>query len=131
MVQIHAVTLDCVGDAADKHHGTVRFQVFDDSNMGQGIVQLAVSIEIPRVIEKHEVAWTDVGPSMKSAMLSYVVVDEPDAVSFRIMNSSTVQIDAVLQEDCTGQPCTVVSDTFSLACNGPRSDQPGCRLHYG
>ncbi len=131
LVQIHVIALDGVGDAADEDHSAVWIQLFDDSHMGQGIVQLAVSVEIPRVIEKHEIAWTDVRSSMKGAMLPHVVVDEPDAVSLRIIESSTIEIDAVLQEDGTGHPCTVIGDTFALACNSPCSDQPGCRLNDG
>jgi hypothetical protein len=131
LVQIHVVALDGVGDAADEDHSAVRFQPFDDSHMGQGIVQFSVSVEIPRVIEKHEIAWADGRSSMKGAMLSHVVVDEPDAVSLRIIERSTIEINAVLQEDGTSHPCTIIGDTFALACNSPRSDQSGCRLNDG
>ena len=81
LVQVHAVALDSVGDAADEDHGAIRFQPFDDSHMGQGIVQLAVSVEIPCIIKKHEIAGVDVRLSMKRAMPAHVVVDESDAVS--------------------------------------------------
>lgn len=131
LVQIQAIALDCVGDATDEDHGAVRFHPFDDSHMRQRIVHLAVSVEIPRVIEKHEIAWTDVRSSMKDAMLPHVVVDEPDAVSLRIIKISTIQIDAVLKEDGSGDSCTVIGDTFALACNRPCSDQPGCGLNNG
>ena len=131
LLQIHAVALDCVGHAADEDHCAVRFQPFDHPNMGQGIVQLTISVEIPRVIEKHEIAWTNVRSSMKYAMLPHVVVDEPDAISLRIIECSTVQIDAVRQKDGTGHSCTVVGDTFAPAGNRPRSDKPGCGFNDG
>ena len=115
LVQVHTVTLDRVGDAADEDHGAVRFQSFNDSHMGQGIVQPAISVEIPRVIEKHEIAGTDIRPLMESAVPAHVVVDEPDAVPLRIIERPTIQIDAVFQEDSTGDPRTVVGDTFTLA----------------
>ena len=81
--------------------------------MGQRIVQLAVSVEIPGVIEKYEIARTDVRSSMKGAMLPHMVVDEPDAILFLIIECSPIQINAVLQEDGTGDPCTIISDTFA------------------
>ena len=115
LVQVHTVALDGVGDAADEDHGAIRFQAFDDPNMGQGIVQPAISVEIPRVIEKHEIAGTDIRPLMESAVPAHVVVDEPDAVPLRIIEHPTIQIDAVFQEDGTSDPRTVVGDTFTLA----------------
>ena len=122
LVQIHAVALDGVGDAADEDHCAVWFQPFDHSNMGQGIVHFAVSVEIPRVTEKYEIAGVGVRSLMKGAMLAHMVLDEPDAISFRIIERSPIQINAVLQEDGTSDPCTVISNTFALPCNRPRSD---------
>ena len=131
LVQIHVVSLDGIGDAADEDHGAVRFQSFDDSHMGQRIVQLTISVEIPCVIEKYKIARTDVRSLLKDAMLTHMVVDEPDAIPFRIIERSPIQINAMLQEDGTGDPCTVISDTFALSCNHPGSDQSGCGFNDG
>ena len=114
-VQVHTVALNGVGNATDEDHRTIWFQPLDDSHMGQGIVQLAVSIEIPCIVEKHEVTGVDVCSPMKGAMLTHMVMDKPDAVPFRIIERSTIQIDPVLQEDGTGDPRTVVRDPFPLA----------------
>ena len=115
LVQVHVVALDGVGDAADEDHGAVWFQSLDDPHMRERVVQLAVSIEIPRIIEKHEIAWADVRPSKKRAVLTHMVVDEPDAVSLRISQCATIQIDPVFEEDGTCHPCTVVGDPLALA----------------
>ena len=131
LVQVHAVALDGVGDAADEDHGAIWFQPLDDSHMGQRIVQRAISVEIPCIIEKHEIAWVDSRLSMKGTMVTHMVVNESDAVPFRIIERSTIQIDPVLQEDGTCHPRTVVGDPLALACNGPRSDEPCRRLDDG
>lgn len=123
LLQVHAVALDCAGDAADEDHGAIRFQPLDDAHMGQGIVHLAVSVEIPRVIEKYEITGTDVRLSMKDAMLTHMVVDKSDTIPFWITESSIIQIDTMFQEDGPGNPGTVIGDTFTLACNSPRADQ--------
>lgn len=54
--QIHAVALDGFRDAADKYHRAVRFDPFHHADVGQRIVQLAVAVEVPSIVEEDQIA---------------------------------------------------------------------------
>ena len=90
VAQIHSVPRDGVGNSTDEDDGAVRVQVFDDADMGERIVHLAVSIEIPRVIEEYEIARADIGSLMENTMLTHMIVNEPDAIPLQSIELSPI-----------------------------------------
>ena len=115
--EIHVVAFDGAGYATDEDHGAIRLLPFDDPDMRQRVVHLAIPVEVPRVVEKHEVGWVDNWSLMKRTLFSYVRMDEPDAIGFRIVRATVVQIDAVFEEDGSGDTGAVVGDVPALALN--------------
>lgn len=84
MPEVHAVPLDGVGDAADEDHCAVRFDSFDDADVGERVIPFSISVEVPGVVKKHQVAGLGCRPLVKQALSAYMVVNEPDAVGIGI-----------------------------------------------
>lgn len=131
LLQVHSIALNGTRNAADEDYGPVRLHFLNDADMGQGIIGLSVTIEIPGVIKEDEVAWHDIRSPMQNAMLIHMVVDESDPVGIPLSVRCPVEIDAVFQIDGTGHSGTVVGDSLTLTRDGPCSDQPCCGLNDG
>lgn len=116
--QVHAVPLDRVGDAADKHDGPVRFLPFDNSHMGERIVDDAIAVVVPRVIEEDQISRLHSGPLMKRSVLADMVVNEPYTVRLRIMPLAVVEIDAVCEKNRPGHARAVVGNSPPVDLNG-------------
>jgi hypothetical protein len=129
--QIHAVTRDRAGDAADEDDRPVRFLSFHDSNMGEGIVDEPVAIVVPGIIEKDEITRSYGRSIMKFAMLADVLMDQPDSIGIGIGRPAFVQINAVLEKNRTGHARAVVGDPSPVAHNRLRSDKFGSGADYG
>jgi len=82
--QIHMVSLDRAGYAADKDDGPVRVLPLHDADVGQGVVDDTVSVVIPGIVEKDQVAGAHRRSLVKLAMPTDVMVNQPDAVRLRI-----------------------------------------------
>ena len=115
--EVHAITRNRIGHAADEDYCTVRFDLFDHTDVGKGIVQFAVAVEVPRVVEKYEVAGTDHRPLMERAMLTHVGINEADAVRVGVAFVAGIKIDAVFEEDSSRDTGAVVGNAPALALN--------------
>lgn len=80
MRHIHPVSLDGAGHPADEHNGAVVLHLFHDTYMGQGIVDQAIPIEVPGIVEEHQVAGQHDRAAVESAVFSDVVVNEAHAI---------------------------------------------------
>lgn len=131
LLQVHSIAFNSTRNAADEDHGSIRLHFLYDADMGEGIVCLPVAIEIPGVIKKHKVAWSDLRSAMQGPISAYMVINESNAVGIHIMSVCAVEIDTMFKEDGMGDSGTVVGDASSLASNCPRSDQSRCGLNDG
>ncbi len=123
--EVHAVALDCAGHAADKEDGAIGFLPFDDPDVRQRIVDLAVPVRVPGVVEEDEIAWIDDRPSMEGAVLAHMGIDEPDSIGVGIARAAVVEIDAVFQEDGAGDSGAVGGDRAAVYFKGAGSDELG------
>lgn len=131
LLQVHSIALNGTCNTANEDHGPIRLHVLNDADMGQGIIGLSVTIEIPGVIKKHKVAWSDIRSAMEEAMSMDMVVDEPDTVGVHIPAGCSVEIDAVFKVDGTGNSGTIVGNSFAMTRDRPYSDQPCCGPNDG
>ena len=129
--EIHAVPLNRPGHTADKNNGAVQVLALDDADMGEGIIDQAVAVVIPCVIEEYQISRTHDGPLVDFAMAPDVMVDKPHTIGFGIRGTALVEIDTVREKDGACHAGAVVGDPFAVDLNGGRSDQLGCRLHDG
>ena len=129
--EIHVVAFDGAGYATDEDHGAIRLLPFDDPDMRQRVVHLAIPVEVPRVVEKHEIAWVGDWSLVERPSLLYVLMDEADAIGFRIVRVIVVQIDAVFEEDGSGDTGAVVGDVPALALNRVGADELRCGADDG
>lgn len=106
--EIHAITFHCFSDSTDEYHCSVCLDALHDADVGQGIVDSPIPVEIPRIVEKDEIARLHDGALMNPAVLSHMGVDEPDAVGLAITGVALIQIDAMRQVDGPGYPRAVV-----------------------
>lgn len=118
LVQIHAVTCDGSGYSADEGDRPVLFDLLDNADMCQRIIQQTIPIEIPGVIKEHQITWAYVRTLMESAMLTHMVVDEADAVRIHIGVVTSVEINSVFQKDGSCHSRTVIVDTPTLDGDG-------------
>ena|SRR5689334_1160226 len=82
--KVHPVTLNRPGNTAYKYHRAVLFLPFHDPNVGQGVIDDPISVVIPSIVEEDKIPRTNNRTLVKFAMLSDVMVDQPDAVGVRI-----------------------------------------------
>ena len=115
--EIHVVAVDGAGHATDEDYGAIRLLPFDNPDVRQRVVHLAIPIEVPRVVKKHEVAGMDNRSLVELALLPYVRMNEAYAIRFGIPCAAVVQIDAVFEEDGSGDTGAVVGDASAVALN--------------
>lgn len=127
--EVHAVPLDGVGDAADEHHRAVRFDPFDDADVGERVIPFSISVKVPGVVKKHQVSGLGCRPLVNDAVPAHMVINEPDAVGIGIAGVGVIEIDAVLQEDRACDAGTVVGDLSAVARDRRRAHECGRRLH--
>lgn len=123
--QIHAVAFDSFRDAADKHHGAVRFDPFDYADVGQRIIQSAVAIEVPGVVEEDEIAGLDHRSLVEPSVLAHVVVNQSNAVRSLIRRVAVVQIDAMFEVDGTSDTGAVIGHAFPVALDQSGTEELG------
>jgi hypothetical protein len=122
--QIHPIPFDCVGHAADEDNGTIRFYSFHNTDVCERIVVPAVSIGIPRIVKKHQVAGMHQRPPVNTTPLEHVVVDKPDAVRFPAVISAFIEVDPMRQINCTGDAGTIIRDAPAIAFAAVRTRAP-------
>ena len=116
-VEIHVVAFDGAGHATDEDYGTVRFLPLHNSNVCQRVVDLAISIVVPCVVEEDEVAGMRDRSLVECALFFYVRMDDPDTIRIGIARFTVIQIDPVFEEDGSGDARAVVSDASTVALN--------------
>lgn len=94
--EVHAISLDGGGHTADENHGAIGIDSFDDPDMCEGIVQLAVSIKVPGVVEKHQISGMGDGALVEPAVLPQMGMDQPHAVCVGVPGVAVVQVNAML-----------------------------------
>src|SRR4051794_31728249 len=99
--------------------------------MGERVIQDAVAVKVPRVVEKHEVPGLDHRSLVERAMLSKMRIDETNAVRSRIRTSGFIEIDAMLQIDCPGDAGAIVGDAAALTLDCLRTHKPLCASNDG
>ena len=113
--EIHSIAFDGAGYAADEDYGAIRFLPLDDPDVRQRVVDLAVSIVVPGVVEEDEVAGMRDRSLVECAVFFYMRMDDPDAVRVGIAGLTVVQINAVLEVDGPGDAGAVIGDTSPVA----------------
>lgn len=129
--EIHMVPFDGAGHATDEDHRAVRFLPFHDSDVRQGVVHLAISVEVPGVVEKYEVAWMDHRSLVECTLLPYVCMDDSNAVGVRVAGSALIEIDSVFEINGASHSGTVVGDAAAVHIDGAGSDELGCGVDDG
>ena len=129
--EIHMVPFDGAGYAADEDDGAVLVLPFDDTDMREGVIDLTVSVEVPGVVEKYEVAWMDCGALMERALLAYVGMDDPDPVGVTGAGSALIEIDSVLEINGASDSGAVVSDAAAIHVDGAGADELRCGADDG
>lgn len=129
--EIHMVPFNGAGHATDEDDGAVRFLPLDDPDVRQRVVHLAITVEVPGVVEKHEVAWMDHGSLVERALLPYVRMDDPDPVSVRVAGFALIEIDPVLEINGASDAGAVVGDAAAVHVDGAGSDELGCSADDG
>ena len=82
--EIHVVAFDGAGHATDEDHGAIRLLPFDDPDVRQRVVYLAVPIVVPCIVEEDEITGVGDRSPMEPALLSDVCMNDPDAVGMRV-----------------------------------------------
>ena len=121
--EIHMVPFNGAGDAADEDDGAVLVLPLDDSDVRQRVVHLAVSVEVPGVVEKYEVAWMDCGALVERALLAYVGMDDPDPVGVTGAGSALIEIDSVFEINGASDSGAVVGDAAAIHVDGTGADE--------
>ena len=138
--EIHAVAFDGTGHATDEDHRAIRFLPLDDSDVHQRVVDLAISVVVPCVVEEDEVAGTGDRPLVECALLRYVRMDDLNTIRIGIARFTVIQINAVFEEDGSGDAGAVVGDASTVALNRfgayefgrcPSDGAPAWRALYG
>ncbi len=123
MGHVHAISFNRARHSADEHNGAVRLHCLDDAHMGQGIVETAISIEIPRIVKKYEIAgaydWTTVELSMGANM----IVDEAYAVGCAVYRASLIEIDSMGEVNGSSYAGAIVSNAASIALDRACADE--------
>lgn len=131
MGHVHAISFNRARHSADEHNGAVRLHCLDDAHMGQGIVETAISIEIPRIVKKYEIAgaydWTTVELSMGANM----IVDEAYAVGCAVYRASLIEIDSMGEVNGSSYAGAIVSNAASIALDRACADEVDRRANDG
>jgi hypothetical protein len=127
--EIHVIAFDGAGYATDEDHRAIRLLSLDDSDVRQRVVYLAISIEVPCVVEEDEVAGVGGWSLVERALLPYVGMDEADAICFRIARAAAIQIDPMFEKHCTGYARAVIGDAPAVALNRFGAYECGRCLH--
>lgn len=93
--EIHVVSLDGGGHAADENDGPIGIDSFDDPDMSEGIVQFSISIKIPGVVKEHQISGMGDRALVEPAVLLQMGMDQSHAVRIGVPGVPVVQVDAV------------------------------------
>jgi hypothetical protein len=74
------------------------------------VVVPTISIRIPCIVKKHQIAGMDDRPSVNPTLRQHMVVDEPDPIRFPTVIGSFVKVDPMGQIDRAGDTCAVIGD---------------------
>lgn len=99
--------------------------------MRERVVRSSIAVGVPGIVEKHQIARAGSGPLMEPAVLSDVVVDQPDTVGLLVGRPTLVEVDPVLEKDGPRDTGAIVSDASAVHFDGVRSDQPRGAPHDG
>ena len=78
---IHSKPLNPSRHPAHEHDGTIALDLLYDAHMRQRVVDEAISVEVPGIVEEHQIAGMDRWAIMNPPVLHDVPVDAPDAVA--------------------------------------------------
>ncbi len=123
--EVHAITRNRIGHAADEDYCTVRFDLFDHTDVGKGIVQFAVAVEVPRVVEKHEITGLDGRLSVEPPVSTHMLIDQPHPIRAGISRTALVEVDAVSKEDGSRHPGTVIANSLPVDGDCLGTDEVG------
>lgn len=127
--EVHMVAFDGVSHATDEDDCAIRFLPLNDPDVRQRVVQLAISVVVPCIIEENQIARVGVRSPVESALLPDVCMNDPDAIGVRGDGLSVIEIDPVFEEHCTGHPCAIIGDTLAVAVNRCGTHEPGRCLY--
>ena len=122
--QVHAVPFNCASHPADERDSPIGVLALHDADMGQPVVHPTVPVGVPGIVEKNEVTRTSGRPMVKSAMFPNVVVDQADAVGLLIGGPAVVEVDAMFQEDGSGDAGTIVGHSVTVDFYGTGTNEP-------
>jgi hypothetical protein len=128
LAEIHVVALDGVSHATDEDHGAIRLLPFHDPDVRQRVVNLAISVVVPCIIEEKQIAGVSVRSPVEPALLPDVCMNDPDAVGVRGDGLSVIEIDPVFEKHRTGHPCAIIGDVPAVAFNRGGAYELGCCL---
>ena len=127
MRHIHPIAFDGAGHPADEDDRTILLDLLHDADMGQGIVDQPISVEVPGIIEEHQVSGLYHWPAMESTVFPNVVVNEPHAVGPPVCRALCVEIDTVGEINGACHAGAVVTDATALTFDRRGADQvDGC-----
>ena len=129
--KIHMVTFDGAGHATDEDNGAIRLLPFHDSDVRQHVVHFTIPVVVPRVVEEDEIAWVGEGTLVERALLAYVCMDQTDTIGVGIVRTTAIEIDAVFEENRTGDSGTIIGDTAAVHVDGAGSNKLSCGTDDG
>ena len=125
MPEIHPVPLNAAGNTADEDDGSITAGSLHDADVGQGVVQFPVFIEVPCVVKEDEIAWMGGPVSVERAVSVHMIVNQTNTVRGGIIRTAFVEVDPMLQEDGSHHTGAVVANPPSGAGDRRCSDENG------
>src|SRR5215210_6018024 len=115
--QIHPIAFDRVRDATDEDDCAVPLDALHHAEMSERVIQDAVAVKVPGVVEKYEVSGANDRPLVERSMLPKMRIDQTNAVRSRIPVCAVIEIDAVLQENRSRHAGAIVCDASAPTLN--------------
>ena len=127
--EIHTITCNGAGYATDENHGTIRLLPFDDADVRERIVHLAVPIVVPGIVEEDEIARVNNRSLVERALLPYVLMDDPYTVGVRIARFAVIEVDPMFEIHRPGHSGAIIGDASAVDLNRFGTHEFGCCLH--
>lgn len=127
--EIHTITCNGAGYATDENHGTIRLLPFDDADVRERIVHLAIPVVVPGIVEKDEIARVNNRSLVERALLPYVLMDDPDTVGVRIARFAVIEVDPMFEIHRPGHSGAIIGDASAVDLNRFGTHEFGCCPH--
>ena len=112
--EIHTIPCNGAGYATDENHGTIRLLPFDDADVRERIVHLAVPVVVPGIVEKDEIARVNNRSLVERALLPYVLMDDPNTVGVRIARFAVIEVDPMFEIHRPGHSGAIIGDASAV-----------------